>query len=340
MGGETRRIVLNRWKIFLSAWHPQMHGWHRNGDIVVHGSRETSSASSAACHKAPIQLMLHVSSLGGLHEAVEEQVANICLDHAAALDANASFALVADAFRHAHDRDAKVAVSFCNLPNDATWQSYRAMLDSVVGAGADALLLDDQALCLYAAAHHPSVPRHFRTTASASSAPVIERLRLQLGAARIVLPRLSSIGQIADLRAASTAELQVFAFGPACRIIGDRSATNCMAPSSMPKNQSSGMMAERCADDMHAANEDVYTTGGHVNLSALHLLPQLINLGVAAISVETGYPGAPTVPQIHQVWREAIDVCSMAPESYVIRRHWLEQLGLLDSKDPGKRAAG
>ena len=117
----------------------------------------------------------------------------------------------------AHSAGARVNVTFNAL---YTQEQYPLLLDEMrlaVEAGADALIVADIGLLLFARESGLDVSLHMSTIGAAFNSEAI-RFYGDLGASRVILPRQLSIDEIAELAAgAGDMELEVFAKNEACR---------------------------------------------------------------------------------------------------------------------------
>ncbi|HMV68296.1 MAG TPA: peptidase U32 family protein, partial [Myxococcota bacterium] len=114
-----------------------------------------------------------------------------------------------------HRAGAKLYVTM----NTLVFQQELGWVERVVGrvaaAGADALIVQDPAVCLLAREIAPTLGLHASTQMTLSSAEGLQLAR-SLGVTRVVLPRELSVAEIARLAAATELELEVFVHGALC----------------------------------------------------------------------------------------------------------------------------
>ncbi|HJW12418.1 MAG TPA: U32 family peptidase, partial [Albitalea sp.] len=63
------------------------------------------------------------------------------------------------------------------------------------------------------------------------------------------------------------------------------------------------------------------------SLNTLAILPELMEMGVAAIKIEGRQRSPAYVEQVTRVWRAAIDECAGAPDRYAVHPAWTAALG-------------
>jgi len=74
------------------------------------------------------------------------------------------------------------------------------------------------------------------------------------------------------------------------------------------------------------AEDNYYAIEEPTSLNTLELLPQLMQMGVRAVKIEGRQRSPAYVAQVTQVWREAIDQCTAAPQRYAPRTNWMASL--------------
>ena len=120
------------------------------------------------------------------------------------------------AVAHGHAKGVHTYVAlntFMRAGHEDLW--YRAA-DDAVAAGADAIILADMALMDYVSNAYPEQRLHVSVQASASNVDAIALLVESFGAKRLVLPRVLTVPEIANLAQNVDCELEVFAFGGLC----------------------------------------------------------------------------------------------------------------------------
>ncbi len=261
---------------------------------------------------------------------------------------------------YAHRRGAKVLMAL-NTYGEARDQSpwYRAV-DAAAAFGADALILADPAVMAYARDHHPELRLHLSVQASATNYEAIEFYRERYGIQRAVLPRVLTISQVGHLIKNTGVEIEVFGFGSLCVMVEGRCALSSYATGRSPNNagvcspaasvrwvEKGPVVEARLNDvliDCFGADEargyptlckgrfevegvTDYALEEPTSLNTLSVLPELMNMGVAAIKIEGRQRSPAYVEQVTKVWRAAIDACALDPGRFFVQPAWTTALG-------------
>lgn len=225
--------------------------------------------------------------------------------------------------RYAHDRHCRISLA---LPNEAgsAWQASTQAVDCAALAGVDALMLSDPALMLYAAAHHPDVHLHYVMPEAMLDHGCAAFLQRQLGARRIVLPRVLPLPMLDRLSRCPGPE---FVVRGSARLLGPahRHARLPAAAAGQPARVAAAS-AGLYGDGGSAANDGRYGPERGADCDALRFLPQLATLGIRAILVQAPGRAPARLAQVTCIWREAIDDCLADMGHYTVRSVWLEGL--------------
>jgi putative protease len=253
---------------------------------------------------------------------------------------------------YAHRRGAKVLMAlntFAQATNPEPW--YRAA-DKAVELGADALIVADTAVMAWCARQHPTLRLHLSVQASATSHAAIEFYRERYGIQRAVLPRVLTIQQVAQVVKQSKVDIEVFGFGSLCVMVEGRcvlsswvtgqspnNAGVCSPPSAVRWTEKSdggvdarlnGVLIDHYGPDESRAYPTLckgrfvvdksreYALEEPTSLNTLELLPQLIEMGIAAIKIEGRQRSAAYVEQVTKVWRTAIDRAASDPDHFSV----------------------
>ncbi len=118
---------------------------------------------------------------------------------------------------YAHGRGSKVLVALNTFMRAGATDLWKRGVDDAVAAGADALILADLALIAYARDAYPAQRLHLSVQAAAATPEAIAFYRDRFNIARVVLPRVLTLEEIARLTAAAApCETEVFVFGGMC----------------------------------------------------------------------------------------------------------------------------
>jgi len=165
-----------------------------------------------------LSLRLPAGTLASLKVAVDNGADAVYTGIASASNArnfpglNLTAEELAEGVEYAHSRSCDVYVTSNVYPQREIETSLSAV-DIAAEAGADAIIAADISVLDHAQRHHPSMARHLSSIAAASNARAINFFRDRFGISCAVLPRVTSLDDIAGIRAATDVELEVFAFG-------------------------------------------------------------------------------------------------------------------------------
>ncbi len=251
---------------------------------------------------------------------------------------------MAQGIAYAHDRSAKVLLAINTFPPAGETELWKRAVDDAAEFGADAVILADMGLARYAAARRPGLRRHLSVQAGASSPEAIGFYCTEFGIARVVLPRMLTVPEIADLHRQIPCEIEVFVFGNIGMMAEGRcSLTNyltgqstnmdgvCSPPSHVTFDEDgdrvltvrmSGHVID-CVDCGQSAGYPTICKGRYVadrsapyyafeepvSLNLTALLPDLIAAGVSALKIEGRQRSRAYVATIVAAYRRAIDAC-------------------------------
>ena len=241
---------------------------------------------------------------------------------------------------YAHARGCKVLVAINTFPRAGGVELWKSAVDDAVGFGADALILCDIGLLDYAATRHPEARRHLSVQAAAASPESIRYYANAFGVKRVVLPRVLTVAEIANINAAVDCETEVFVFGGLCVMAEGRCSLSSYATGKSPN------MNGVCSPPSHVSyheerNESVARLGGFtinriprtepaayptlckgrfvtakasgyifedpVSLNAGALLPGLAKAGVTALKIEGRQRGRAYIAAVVKAFRQAVD---------------------------------
>jgi O2-independent ubiquinone biosynthesis protein UbiU len=256
---------------------------------------------------------------------------------------------------YAHARGKQVLFAINTYPQASMVAEWRAAIDTAVKMGADAVIVADPGLMAYARDRHPDLRLHLSVQGSATTLDAIELMREQFGIKRAVLPRVLTLVEIEKIIRQTTVEIEVFGFGSLCVMAEGRCLLSSYATGDSPNNKGvcspghavkweekndvlqarlNGTLIDSygpgevaayptlCKGRFEVDGEIDYALEEPTSLNAIGLLPQLLNMGVAAIKVE-GRQRSPTyVAQVVGTLRSALDATMRDPERYTPRAEW------------------
>ncbi|MFT5707348.1 MAG: collagenase-like PrtC family protease [Oceanospirillaceae bacterium] len=247
-----------------------------------------------------------------------------------------------------HQRRLHIAINtFAHPDGILRWQ---ASVDKAVAIGADVLIIADLAVLDYCHKRYPEVEIHASVQASITNAAAIQFYVDNFNVKRVVLPRVLSIHQVRQLVKQSPVEIEVFAFGSLCIMAEGRCYLSSYLTGESPntagacspakfveyKETSSGLethlngiLIDKFADGEKAGYPtlckgrfDVDSERFHVleeptSLNSMTMLPELMAMGISALKIEGRQRSPSYVSQVTKQWREAIDNCRAAPDSFI-----------------------
>jgi len=246
-----------------------------------------------------------------------------------------------EAAHYAHEHGARILIALNTFMRAGSTDLWKRGVDDAVAAGADALILADVALVDYARKAHPKQRLHLSVQAAAATPEAIAFYRDRFGIARVVLPRVLTVEEIARLTAhAAPCETEVFVFGGLCVMAEGRCMLSSYATGKSPN------MTGVCSPPSHVCYREerdalVASVGGFtverfnrgeaagyptlckgrfltqgtpshlfedpVSLNAVELLPRLAEIGVTAFKIEGRQRGRAYIATVVRAFRRAID---------------------------------
>ncbi len=256
---------------------------------------------------------------------------------------NFTVAEVEQSLAYAHARKAKLLLAVNTFPPAGRFQMWRDAIDAAAKLGVDAVIVADVGVADYAARHYPGLRLHLSVQAGASSPEAIRFYCDEFDIKRVVLPRMLTVAEIAELHAQIPCEIEAFVFGNIGMMAEGRcSLTNyvtglstnmdgiCSPAANVHYEEDAARnLTTRLGDyviDRFAANESAgYTTickgrylcgartGGYyafeepVSLNLSALLPEMMRAGVTALKIEGRQRSRAYVKSVVSAFRKAVD---------------------------------
>jgi putative protease len=244
---------------------------------------------------------------------------------------------------YAHARNGKVLLAVNTFPRAGQFALWRDAIDAAASLGIDAVIVADFGVAAYAARAHPGLRLHLSVQAGASSPQAIRYYCEEFGIKRVVLPRLLTVAEIAEIHEQIPCEIEAFIFGNIGMMAEGRcSLTNYVTGISTNMDgvcspaadvryeetddggmtsQLGGFLIDRFACGENAGYPTIckgrYLCAGKsqgyyafeepltLNLSAL--LPDLIRAGVTALKIEGRQRSRAYVKAVVSAFRKAVD---------------------------------
>jgi O2-independent ubiquinone biosynthesis protein UbiU len=244
---------------------------------------------------------------------------------------------------YAHARNAKLLLAVNTFPPAGKFDTWRAAIDGAAALGVDAVIVADMGVADYAARTYPNLRLHLSVQAGASSPEAIRFYCEAFGIKRVVLPRMLTVAEIAELHSQIPCEIEAFVFGNIGMMAEGRcSLTNYVTGASTNMDgicsPAADLRYEEDAErnlttrlgqyviDCFARGESAgYTTickgrylcgartGGYyafeepVSLNLSALLPDLMCAGVTALKIEGRQRSRAYVKSVVSAFRKAVD---------------------------------
>jgi collagenase-like PrtC family protease len=114
---------------------------------------------------------------------------------------------------YAHAHEAKVLLAVNTFPPAGRFDLWRDAVDAAARLGVDAMIVGDIGVADYAARTYPDLRLHLSVQAGASSPEAIRFYCQEFGVKRVVLPRILTVAEIAELHKEIPCEIEAFIFG-------------------------------------------------------------------------------------------------------------------------------
>jgi len=275
---------------------------------------------------------------------------------------NFDLANAKEGVRYAHAKNAKVLLALNTYPQSSGSERWQAAIDNAANIGIDAVILADPGLMQYACDSYPNLRLHLSVQGSATNYEAINFYQQQFGIQRAVLPRVLALKQVEQLMKNTTVEIELFGFGGLCVMVEGRCSLSSYVTGESPntcgvcspakavrwqqtaaglESRLNDVLIDRYGDSENAGYPTLckgrFNVGGATyyaieeptSLNTLELLPELMQMGIAAIKIEGRQRSPAYVAKVTQVWREAIDSCQRGPENFAVKPAWMADLGKL-----------
>jgi putative protease len=207
-------------------------------------------------------------------------------------------------------RGVKSYVAFNTLIFSDELDDAARILERVIAAGPDALILQDLGIARLARAISPDIQLHASTQTTTTCAEAMPAL-LELGFSRVILARELSIKEIGKIAAATPMELEVFVHGALCVAYSGQCLTS-EALGGRSANRGACAQACRLPYDL-VVDGKTFDLGDRKyllspqDLAAYDLVPELIDAGVRSFKIEGRLKTPEYVAATTRAYRKAVD---------------------------------
>ncbi|MBY0503413.1 MAG: U32 family peptidase [Bryobacteraceae bacterium] len=215
-----------------------------------------------------------------------------------------------EVMRTLHQRGVRGYLTFNTLVFEHELAEAARAVAAVAEAGVDALIVQDLGVLGLARRIAPDLELHASTQASITSAEGVEFARAQ-GAHRITLARELSLEEIALIYEKTHADLEIFVHGALCVAYSGQ----CFSSEAWGgRSANRGQCAQACrlpydllVDGIERPLDDARYLLSPGDLSALEIVPQVIDSGVSCLKIEGRYKDADYVALTTRAYRAAVD---------------------------------
>ncbi len=242
-----------------------------------------------------------------------------------------------EAVAYTHARGKKLYLTVNTMPRTAEYPLLRKFLHEIRDYGIDAVIVADMGVLATVKEILPDMEIHVSTQASIIS-PAAACAWAALGAKRLVLARELSFSEIAAIRAALPAEVELEAFvhGSMCVSYSGRcllaNALNGRdgnrGTCSQPCRWNYVLVEEKRPEMPIPIEQNEYGTFimSSKDMCTIECIPQLMQSGIDSFKIEGRMKSAYYTAVVTNVYRMAMDAYTADPEGYQYDPAWLEEL--------------
>ena len=215
-----------------------------------------------------------------------------------------------EVMRTLHRRGVRGFVTFNTLVFDHEVEAAAKAIAAIAEAGADAIIVQDLGILKLAHQIAPELELHASTQMSITSADGA-RLAQSFGASRVTLARELSLDEVRAIGAATDCELEIFVHGALCVAYSGQ----CFSSEAWGgRSANRGQCAQACrlpyemiVDGKVQPLGDARYLLSPGDLFALRQIPQIVDIGIAALKIEGRYKDADYVALTTRAYRQAVD---------------------------------
>ena len=220
--------------------------------------------------------------------------------------------------RYAHERGARVYVTFNVLPRNNEVEAMREYLGKLKDTGVDALIVSDIGVMFMAKQVAPNLELHVSTQAGVTNYQAANAF-YELGARRVVLAREMDLQAVRDIRARIPDDLDIecFVHGAMCMAFSGR----CLFSNYLTgRDGNHGECAQPCRwdyyliertrpDQVFTIEQDQKSTYvfNSRDMCMIEHIPQLIECGISSLKIEGRAKSAYYVACVTNAYRHGID---------------------------------
>ncbi|BAK78355.1 peptidase U32 [Pseudogulbenkiania sp. NH8B] len=263
---------------------------------------------------------------------------------------------------YARARGRKVLMAINTYAQGGNVSRWHRAIDEAADLDVDAVILADLGLMDYAVRRHPELRLHLSVQGSATNYEAVNLARELFGIRRAVLPRVLTLDQVRHVIEHTDVEIEVFGFGSLCVMVEGRCLLSSYATGESPNTHGvcspakhvrwehgetsldarlGGVLIDQYGKDEPAGyptlckgrfavqGDTYYALEEPTSLNVMAMLPQIIDIGVAAIKVEGRQRSPAYVSQVTRTLRAALDAAGREAQRFSVRPAWQQELGRL-----------
>nr|WP_294864150.1 peptidase U32 family protein [uncultured Pseudogulbenkiania sp.] len=263
---------------------------------------------------------------------------------------------------YARARGRKVLMAINTYAQGGNVSRWHRAIDEAADLDVDAVILADLGLMDYAVRRHPDLRLHLSVQGSATNYEAVNLARELFGIRRAVLPRVLTLDQVRHVIEHTDVEIEVFGFGSLCVMVEGRCLLSSYATGESPNTHGvcspakhvrwehgetsldarlGGVLIDQYGKDEPAGyptlckgrfavqGDTYYALEEPTSLNVMAMLPQIIDIGVAAIKVEGRQRSPAYVSQVTRTLRAALDAAGREAQRFSVRPAWQQELGRL-----------
>ena len=281
-------------------------------------------------HSKKPEIMSPAGHWPQLHAAIEAGADAVYFGlHHFSARAKAGFSLaeLPEAMQTLHRRGVKGYITFNTLVFEHELEAAAHTIAGIAEAGADALIVQDLGIARLAHRIAPELELHASTQMSITSAEGVEMAR-QSGASRVTLARELSLAEVRAIRAASSAELEIFVHGALCVAYSGQ----CFSSEAWGgRSANRGQCAQACrlpyelvVDGEARPLGDTRYLLSPGDLCTIEQIPEIVEIGISALKIEGRYKDADYVALTTRAYRKAVDEAWAGRPAEVTRAEMLQ----------------
>ncbi|MGM0365953.1 MAG: U32 family peptidase [Actinomycetota bacterium] len=254
---------------------------------------------------------------------------------------NFDFAMLKKAAVLAHSRGAKIYLTLNTLIKDSEMADVARFLSRYWLICQDGIIIQDLGVYRLIRDLFPHLRLHASTQMNAHNLDTVNMLQ-DMGIKRVVLAREMTIGQIKHIRENSNMEIEVFAHGSQCYSFSGHCYLSSFASG---RSGNRGRCSQPCRmkyrliyrdnNKFHMEDKKHLYYLSKRDLSAVEILPQIINSGVDALKIEGRMKTPEYVAIVTKLYRKYIDAYYADPKNYKVDEKDLYKLSQIFLRDSG-----